>query len=174
MHLALPDLEVRANWKLVAEQWLEMLGLGPHDVAALGSAAIDWSVAPVDAESGWSAARYRRLAGSAAKAPWLMRFAAPNQLIERRPDGLSLLQIIATGPVRCRIRRIYVARDDNARDGSGIGALQYVAGRLIPWCRLGSLAVAESAQATERVHDTFAVIVFNAHQFYRPEHRFDR
>ena len=146
MHLALPDLEVRANWKLVAEQWLEMLGLGPHDVAALGSAAIDWSVAPVDAESGWSAARYRRLAGSAAKAPWLMRFAAPNQLIERRPDGLSLLQIIATGPAQCRIRRIYVARDDNARDGSGIGALQYLAGRLIPWCRRESLAIAESAQ----------------------------
>jgi TetR/AcrR family transcriptional regulator, transcriptional repressor of bet genes len=144
--LALPDLEVRANWKLVAEQWLDMLGLGPDDVAALGAAAIDWSVAPVDAEAGWSAARYRRLAGSAAKGPWLMRFVAPNQLIERRPDGLSVLQIIATGPAQCRIRRIHLVREDHARDGSGLGALQYLAGRIIPWCRRGSLDIGESAQ----------------------------
>jgi TetR/AcrR family transcriptional repressor of bet genes len=148
---ALPDLEVRANWKLVAEQWLDMLEIGPDDTAALGSAAIDWSLAPAAADTGWSAARYRRLAGSAAKAPWLMRFAAPNQLIERRPDGLSVLQIIATGPAQCRIRRIHLAREDTAREheqraGGGRSAPQYLAGRIIPWCRRGSLAIAESAQ----------------------------
>jgi TetR/AcrR family transcriptional repressor of bet genes len=140
------DLEVRANWKLVAEQWLETLGAGPHGAAMLGATAIDGSIAPIDADSGWSAARYRRLAGSAAKEPWQVRFVAPNQLIERRPDGLSVLQIIATGPAQCRIRRIHLAQEDNRRDASGIGALQYLAGRLIPWCRRGSLAIAESAQ----------------------------
>jgi hypothetical protein len=154
--LTLADLEVRANWKLVAEQWLETFGVGPHEAAALGAAAIDGSIAPIDADSGWSAVRYRGLAGSAAKESWQIRFAAPNQLIERRPDGLSVLQIIATGPAQCRIRRIHVARDHNARehnalehnarDASGRGALQYLAGRLIPWCRRGSLAIAESAQ----------------------------
>jgi TetR/AcrR family transcriptional repressor of bet genes len=137
--LTLPDLEVRANWKLVAEQWLEMPGLGPHQLAAPGSGAIDWSVGPVDGNSGWSAARYRRLAGSAAEEPWRLRFAAPNQLIERRPDGLSVLQIIATAPAQCRIRRIHVAPD-------GRDALQYLAGRLTAWCRREPLAIAESAQ----------------------------
>jgi hypothetical protein len=134
-----PDLEVRANWKLVAEQWLEMLGQVSGISPTLGSAGIDASAAPVDAGSGWSAARYRGLAGPGAKEPWLLHFAAPNQWIERRPDGLSVLQIIATGPARCRVRRIHLARNES-------DALQYLAGRLVPWCRRGTIAIAESAQ----------------------------
>jgi len=134
-----PDLEVRANWKLVAEQWLEMLGHLPGINPALGSAGIDASAAPIEGGSGWSAARYRGLAGSGAKEPWLLHFAAPNQWIERRPDGLSVLQIIATGPAQCRVRRIHLARDES-------DALQYLAGRLVPWCRRGTIAIAESAQ----------------------------
>jgi hypothetical protein len=130
---------VRANWKLVAEQWLEMLGHVPGINPTLGSAGIDASAAPIEADFGWSAARYRGLAGSGAQEPWLLHFAAPNQWIERRPDGLSVLQIIATGPVRCRVRRIHLARNES-------DALQYLAGRLVPWCRRGTFAIAESAQ----------------------------
>lgn len=136
-----PDLEVRANWKLVAEQWLEALAHGAGIHPALDPAAIDGSVAPIVAASGWSAARYRTLAGSGANEPWLLHFAAPNQWIERRPEGLSMLQIIATGPTRCRLRRIHLARP-----GAGSDALQYLAGRLIPWCRRGTIAIVESAQ----------------------------
>jgi TetR/AcrR family transcriptional repressor of bet genes len=121
-----PDLEVRANWKLVAEQWLEGLPL-----ASAGAASA----------SGWSAARYRSLAGPGAKEPWLLHFAAPNQWIERRPDGLSVLQIIATGPARCRLRRIHLAGSCEGSD-----ALQYLAGRLVPRCRRGTIAIVESAQ----------------------------
>ena len=62
-----------------------------------------------------------------------------NAGIERRPDGLSVLQIIATGPAQCRVRRIHLARDES-------DALQYLAGRLVPWCRRGTIAIAESAQ----------------------------
>jgi hypothetical protein len=66
---------------------------------------------------------------------------APNQLIERRPDGLAVLQIVATGPARCRVRRLHLVRP-----GDGAQALQYLAGRLAPWCRRPTIALAESAQ----------------------------
>jgi TetR/AcrR family transcriptional repressor of bet genes len=135
----LPDLPVRANWKLVAERWLETLDL--ESTATLAAADIHAAASPIDARSDWTASRYRHLAGSAAGDPWLLRFAAPNQLIERRPDGLSVLQLIATGPAGCRVRRIHVSRA-----GVTPGALQYLAGRLNPWCRHESLAIAESAQ----------------------------
>jgi TetR/AcrR family transcriptional repressor of bet genes len=136
---SLPDLEIRANWKLLAEQWLEVLG-GSDGAPVFGAASIDWSIAPLETERGWSAARYRRLAGPAAGDRWRVRFAAPNQWIERRPHGLSVLQIVATGPARCRVRRIHLG-------GSGAAdALQYLAGRILPWCRAATVAIAESAQ----------------------------
>ena len=135
----LPDLEIRANWKLIAEQWLDALEVRSDVGTALGSAVLDGSVAPV--RSGWSAAHYRSLAKSAWDEPWRLRFVAPNQLIERRPDGLSVLQIVATGPGRCRVRRLHLGRA-----GDGAMALRYLAGRLAPWCRRSNIAVAESAQ----------------------------
>jgi len=133
----LPDLEIRANWKLVAEQWLEALELQP-DVA---SAPKSLDALPAPLGSGWSAARYRKLAGSAAGEPWRLRFIAPNQLIERRPDGLRVLQLIATGAARCRVRRLHLGRP-----GQVAVALEYLAGRLVPWCRRQTIAIAESAQ----------------------------
>lgn len=135
----LPEIEIRANWKLIAEQWLEALEVRPDAASALASTAIDAWSAPIGC--GWSAARYRRLAGSAPQEPWRLRFMAPNQLIERRPDGLCVLQIIATGPARCRVRRLHLGRT-----GEGADALQYLAGRLAPWCRRPTIAIAESAQ----------------------------
>ncbi len=137
------DLKVHADWKLVAEQWLETLG--PDAGVTCGPGALDASTAPA-AAAGWSAARYRRLAGASAGEPWRVRFLVPNQLLERRPDGLSVLQIIPTGPGECRVRRVHLARGPLARNEDARGALQYLAGRLMPRCRRGWLAVAESAQ----------------------------
>jgi TetR/AcrR family transcriptional repressor of bet genes len=135
----LAQVEIRANWKLIAEQWLEALAVRPEVASALESIAVDASGAPIG--SGWSAARYGRLAGSAPQEIWRRRFMAPNQLIERRPDGVCILQIIPTGPARCRVRRLYLGRP-----GEGAEALQYLAGRLAPWCRRPTIAIAESAQ----------------------------
>jgi len=133
---ALPDIEVRANWKLLAEQWLEVLG-GLSDAApVLGVAGIDWAIAPHRAHGMWSAGRYGTLGGPAAEG-WQVHFASPNQWIERRPDGLSVLQIIPSGPVGCRVRRLHVGDSD---------ALQYLADRIVPWCRAETIAIAESAQ----------------------------
>ncbi len=136
----LPEIEIRANWKLIAERWLETLEARPDAVFAPASTAIDASGAPIGG-GGWSAARYRRLVESAAQEHWRQRFIAPNQLLERRPDGLCVLQIIATGPAECRLRRLYVGRT-----GEGAKAVQYLAGRLAPWCRRATTAIAESAQ----------------------------
>ena len=136
------DLDVHANWKLVAEQWLDRLPAR----AAAGADALETSIDPLGASPGWSTARYRRLAGSGSGEPWAVCFLAPNQLIERRPDGLSVLQIIPTGPAQCRIRRIHVARGTVTQEERAAGALQYLAGRLVPRGRGGCVAIAESAQ----------------------------
>jgi TetR/AcrR family transcriptional repressor of bet genes len=135
----LPEIEIRANWKLIAEQWIEALAVRSDAASALEAAALDAPGVPIG--SGWSAARYGRLAGSAPQETWLRRFMAPNQLIERRPDGVCVLQIIPTGPARCRVRRLYLGRPGEAAE-----ALRYLAGRLAPWCRRPTILIAESAQ----------------------------
>jgi TetR/AcrR family transcriptional repressor of bet genes len=135
----LPEIEIRANWKLIAEQWLDALAARLDLEPGLDSAALDARGAPIG--SGWSAARYGRLAGSAPQESWRRRFMAPNQLIERRPDGVCVLQIIPAGPARCRVRRLCLGRPGEAAE-----ALQYLAGRLAPWCRRPTIAIAESAQ----------------------------
>jgi hypothetical protein len=135
----LPDLDIRANWKLVAELWLEALEVRPDAACSPGSTSLN--ALPVPLGSGWSASAYRRLAGSAAGEPWRRRFIAPNHLIERRPDGLGVLQLIPTGAAQCRVRRLNLGRADKVAE-----ALEYLAGRLSPWCRRRTIAIAESAQ----------------------------
>jgi phenylpropionate dioxygenase-like ring-hydroxylating dioxygenase large terminal subunit len=136
-----PDLEVRANWKVLVEEWLEARGQGPGAGAVFDASGIDWTVAPIESASGWSAARYRCLAGATAGKPWLLRFVAPNQFIDRRPDGIAVLRIVPTSPVRCQVRGLHLARAEDAAD-----ALQYLAERLIPRRRREAIAIAESAQ----------------------------
>jgi TetR/AcrR family transcriptional repressor of bet genes len=91
-----PDIEVQANWKLVAELWLGSADAGAQSAAA---GLLCWGSHPAAAPS-WSAARYRRLSGGAPPEPWRQRFVAPNQLLQSRPDGETLLQAIATAPGR--------------------------------------------------------------------------
>lgn len=72
-----------------------------------------------------------------------MRFILPNQLIESRPDGISLWQAIPIERGRCRVRRFdYGAQA--ASDGGRV--LPYLAGRIHPRGRRKELAVAESVQ----------------------------
>jgi phenylpropionate dioxygenase-like ring-hydroxylating dioxygenase large terminal subunit len=127
---------------LVAEQWLEMLNMGSD----VNPSAFEATVAPPGALPGWSATRYRRLAGTPDEQPWSVRFIAPNQLLERRPDGLSVLQIIPAGPARCRVRRLHVASAIASGEERCASALQYLAERRLPRLRGGSVAIAESAQ----------------------------
>jgi hypothetical protein len=135
-----PDIDVQANWKLIAELWLAATDVEGASSAAAG--LLSWSSHPAAASS-WSAARYRRLAGSAAAEPWRQRFVAPNQLLQSRPDGATLLQVIATAPGRCRVRRIHLTHLTPEREAR---AAQFLSARLMRLERRSALAIAESAQ----------------------------
>ncbi len=119
---------VAADWKLVIEQWLESAMIG-------GSR-------PADAHD-WSVRGYQRMLGPAADFHWQRRFLAPNHLIELRPDGFSILQVLPTGPGRSLLRRFDFTLCEADRSAR---AAQYLAARLNPYTRLSAIAVAESTQ----------------------------
>jgi TetR/AcrR family transcriptional repressor of bet genes len=135
-----PDIEVQADWKLLAELWLASADAEGAPRAAAG--LLSWSSHAAAAPS-WSAARYRQLAGSAAAELWHQRFVAPNQLLQSRPDGATLLQAIAVAPGRCRVRRIHLTHLTSGREAA---AAQFLSARLMRLERRSALAVAESAQ----------------------------
>jgi TetR/AcrR family transcriptional repressor of bet genes len=132
------DIELGADWKLLAELWLALADAAGASTAGL----LSWSSNPGAAMS-WSAALYRRVVGSAATESWRHRFVAPNQLLQSRPDGATLLQAIAAAPGRCRLRRTHLTRLTSARDAA---SARFLSARLLPLEQYSALAVAESAQ----------------------------
>jgi len=135
------ETAVAADWKVIVEQWLESAALlgAPNPAAA----AVAWTVRQTESASGWSSQRYRRLTGSSGDGVWHERFIAPNQLLQWRPDGVSVMQVIPTGPGRCRVRRLDYSRGAQRGNARAIG---YLAARLRPWTRRATLAAAQSAQ----------------------------
>ncbi|MGC1387853.1 MAG: TetR family transcriptional regulator C-terminal domain-containing protein [Steroidobacteraceae bacterium] len=135
------EMAVAADWKVLVEHWLESAppAAAPNPTVS----AVAWSVGQAEPASGWSSQRYRGLAGSAAGGVWHERFIAPNQLLQWRPDGVSIMQVIPTGPGRCRVRRLDYGRGAH---GGNARATAYLAARLRPWTRRSALAAAESAQ----------------------------
>jgi TetR/AcrR family transcriptional repressor of bet genes len=135
------EIEIAANWKLLIEQWLEAV---PADAAAAASAdSITWSSRPLEGVTSFSARCYRSLVKDAGEEPWLQRFVAPNQLLQWRPDGLTVTQAIPALPETSRMRLISVAR---MPEGPEARAGHYLATRLTQWTRASARAVAESAQ----------------------------
>jgi TetR/AcrR family transcriptional repressor of bet genes len=135
------QIEVAANWKLLVEQWLEAV---PPDAAAGASAdSLAWSARPLEGVPSFRARCYRSLVKDAAADPWLQRFVAPNQLLQWRPDGLTVIQAIPTSAESCRLRLIGVAGSLEGRQARTAHAL---ATRLTPATRASTRAVAESAQ----------------------------
>ena len=132
---------VAADWKILVEQWL---AAAPAD--ALPGAAADsvgWTVRPAEGASHWSSQRYLKLAGAAASDAWAEQFIAPNQLLQSRPDGVSVLLVVPTAPGRCLVRRLDFSRRAADR---GARALQFLAARLRPLTRRAALDVAASVQ----------------------------
>jgi TetR/AcrR family transcriptional repressor of bet genes len=126
------EIEVAANWKLVVEQWLESCA----DVAPSREASsLVWTAAPGEGPA-TSASRSRK--GGGARERWVSRFVMPNQLIEWRFDGLSILQAIPAGPAHCRVRRLELAR----AGAEGAASPQW----RTPWDGAARLGIAESAQ----------------------------
>jgi hypothetical protein len=98
---------------------------------------------PLEEVTGFSARRYRSLVKDSADDPWLQRFVVPNQLLQWRPDGLTVMQAIPASPVSCRLRLISVAR---VPEGPEARAGHYLAARLTRWTRHETRRIAESAQ----------------------------
>ena len=127
--LGLPaETTIAADWKLVIEQWLE-------------SPMIDGS--HFAAGRGWGLRSYQRLLGSGADMRWQRRLLAPNHLIELRPDGLTVLQVLPSAPGRSLLRKhdFTLCEADRAAKAAG-----YLASRLNSTTRPSAIAVAESTQ----------------------------
>ena len=119
------ETAVGADWKLVIEQWLESTNI------------------KAPAPAGWSLRTYERLLGSVADFRWQRRFLAPNHLIELRPDGLTVLQALPSGPGRSLLRRHDFTLCETDRPAR---AARYLAARLNPNTRPSAVAIAESTQ----------------------------
>jgi TetR/AcrR family transcriptional regulator, transcriptional repressor of bet genes len=116
---------VSADWKLVIEQCLE-------------ASAVAGNRAP-----GWSQRSYQRLSGCDAGLDRHSRFIAPNHLIDLRPDGFSILQVLPIAPGRSCLRRHHYTHCRELRPAI---AAQYLASRLHPQMSRSMIAVAESTQ----------------------------
>jgi TetR/AcrR family transcriptional repressor of bet genes len=116
---------VSADWKLVVEQCLEL------------------SAARRESDAGWSRRSYDRLLGSAAEYNLRLRFVAPNHLIELRPDGFSILQVLPIAPGRSSMRWHHYTLCPDPRPAL---AAQYLASRLRPQMARSMIVVAESTQ----------------------------
>jgi TetR/AcrR family transcriptional repressor of bet genes len=122
------ETNIAADWKLVIEQWLESTAMSASDDAG---------------QQGWSARSYRRLLGFAADFRWQRVFLAPNHVIELRPDGFTILQVLPIGPGRSLLRHHDYTLCEADRPAR---ALRYLASRLSPYVRRSAIAVAESTQ----------------------------
>ena len=130
---------VLANWKLLVEQWLEQAALDPAS-AARGSP--EWHV-PLAGNAAWSAARYRHLMRGHPTGDWRRQFLPPHQLLETRPDGLSVIQAWPIAPGRCVLRRLDYSLLPSAQ---GARAALYLVRRLDAYARREAIDMAESIQ----------------------------
>jgi TetR/AcrR family transcriptional regulator, transcriptional repressor of bet genes len=149
------DFPVAADWKILIEQWLEfsLAQRLPRELAGLveaptaradGGGGIDWQARIVANGRGWTAAHYARLVSGSGPAMWQRVFVHPNQLVEIRPDGACILQVLPQAPGRCILRRFDATAAPATR---GARALAYLGRRLLrTWLRQDS-ALAESTQA---------------------------
>jgi len=135
------EIEVAANWKWLVEQWLE--GAPPDEIPGDQADSIVWTADPLKGATSFSARYYRSLVEDSADEPWLQRFVAPNQLLQWRPDGLTVMQAIPASPTSCRLRLIGAAR---MPEGPEARAGHYLATRLSRWTRHATRRIAESAQ----------------------------
>jgi TetR/AcrR family transcriptional repressor of bet genes len=147
------EFTVAADWRALVEQWLEYdLPLKPrgrlagllshaHRMEEAESGRVRWQARVHHEASGWFGQRYATLAGSAL---WYRLFLPPNQLLERREDGLSILQVLPASATSCRLRWLEyrsVGADRRLR------AMSYLARRLRANWIAQDIAARQSAPA---------------------------
>jgi TetR/AcrR family transcriptional repressor of bet genes len=133
------DITLEADWKLIVEQWLELSLSGDGDAAgALRWDDIEVAIAPdlctwqarLRTDSpGWSASHYADLSGAKTASRWQRRFLFPNQFLELRPDGASMLSVVPLGPARSRLLRTEFAGRGDGTEFAGRGGGAQRAGR---------------------------------------------
>ena len=121
----------------------------------------------------WSASHYRHLLGEAASLSWGRHFLMPNHLVETRPDGFTVLQVLPVAAGRSLLRQCHYTICEADRTAF---AAQYLASRLSADARAVSLQMAESTQtgfvtfgheATGDVASTPAAAAFRRHLLSR-------
>jgi hypothetical protein len=133
------EIAVAADWKIVVEQWLETSSPAADLTVAQDSFA--WSVTM--AGDSLSERLYRAVVECVEPNSWRRLFIAPNQLIETRADGLSVIQVLPVSAGRSRVRRFdfsVLSPEEGAR------VALYLARRLGPFARRALMSVAESVQ----------------------------
>ncbi len=120
------EICVAADWKLVVEQCLQL-------------SAADRG----ESDAGWSRRSYDRLLGSASQYHPRLIFVAPNHLIDSRPDGYSILQVLPIAAGRSVMRWHHYTHCPDPRPAL---AAQYLASRLRPQMGRSMIVVAESTQ----------------------------
>ncbi|HEX9139727.1 MAG TPA: TetR family transcriptional regulator C-terminal domain-containing protein [Steroidobacteraceae bacterium] len=133
------DLVVYAPWRMLVEHWLEfelpeqpagrLAGLLAEPQLHLeeSSGRIRWRGRIGSEARGWSARRYATLANQPGSAHWNRLFVPPNEFIERRDDGLSVLQVIPVAADQCRVRWLECRP---ASETARTTAMHYLAHRL--------------------------------------------
>lgn len=133
------ELAVAADWTVLAEHWLEF-ELPEHPGGRLAglfadaelrieepSARMHWQACVDRHGSGWFARRYATLAAAGSAARWQRTFLPPNQWLEWREDGATLLQLQAVRAGHSRIRWLeYRVAGNDPR----LRAMAYLAHRL--------------------------------------------
>jgi TetR/AcrR family transcriptional repressor of bet genes len=140
------ETTIGADWKVVVEQWLAAGSVRGADGSSvpegMAGEVVTWDVAALRSNA-WSARRYRALVGGGADQVWRRLFLLPNQLLEVRADGVSVLQAVPLAPGRCRVRRLdYSVTVPLERARAAV----HLARRLGADMRHRAFAVAESVQ----------------------------
>jgi TetR/AcrR family transcriptional repressor of bet genes len=167
------EIGLGADWKIVVEQCLASAFADLRTGAGMWSEAqtrlaeaptldsprpapwpvSEWSAVLAPAVASWTAARYRNILAAANEASgadlaagaarWRRVFLPPNQLIELRPDGLTIWQVLPEPAGRSRVRAFEFSFADDPRAAL---ALRRLARRLSPGLGVESLTQAESIQ----------------------------
>jgi phenylpropionate dioxygenase-like ring-hydroxylating dioxygenase large terminal subunit/DNA-binding transcriptional regulator YbjK len=151
---ATSEVAVAADWKHVAAVWLES-ALPEHPAGRLAEffravrLRSDAETGRVSAQAtigsggaSFSARRYASLAASLGPCEWWRLFLPPNQLLELRPDGLTVLQVEPAGPGHSRVRTLHCRA---AADGE-LRLMNYLARRLHRQWLSQDMEVAAAAQ----------------------------
>ncbi len=147
--------DIDADWKVAVEHWADVYVQGSALVRAPAESAGARSFRAIEgglvctltmgaAGAGWSGRHTARLAGPEAGAVWERRLLWPNLMVETRPDGATISQVLPAAPGRCAIRSRQYIRPEAGRAER---ALSYLAGRLHRAWLAEDRAILDSTQA---------------------------